>query len=192
MNQFMEAMENIAKGQEELRAAIQRPTVVEVPTQTSGGVTNPIEFVPPPTVGFVQPPIISFVPPPSTGIVPPPDTGFVPPFGTGFKPRSGNSFVPPVGFVPFTGFGSQPNVVNSHTQQQPTPEELQVPHGIRENSCSTPGGQPRTCVFYARCYGTPDDTKIHRIYGPICTCFISILLPFLVLCMYFSWFQEIN
>lgn len=45
MNQFMETMENMVKGQEELRASIQNPPAVEAPAQNSGGVTNPSQLL---------------------------------------------------------------------------------------------------------------------------------------------------
>ena len=68
MNQFMEAMQAMAKGQEEMRAAIQRPPSAEATVQ------NVV-----PVVGFVPPAGLVFTPPNGIGFVPPSGIGFVPP-----------------------------------------------------------------------------------------------------------------
>lgn len=91
MNQFMDIVENMAKGQEELRAAIQIIPAIEAPAQASGWATNPPDSSSPPTA---TPPTTGPVPPPIIGFVPPPGFGFVSPHGIGFTPH-GNGFVPP-------------------------------------------------------------------------------------------------
>lgn len=62
MNQFMEVIQAMAKGQEELRAAIQRPPIAETTTQNANLVPPPVIVQPTPTIGFVPPAGLVFTP----------------------------------------------------------------------------------------------------------------------------------
>lgn len=140
----------MAKGKEELKVAIQRPLVVEAPTQTSGQVTNP-----PPTAGFVLQPTTSFVPPSS--FVPPHGTSFVPPHGTNFVP-SGNgfipplatSFVPPTSFFHFTGLGFMSGIM--------IPPKFKVPDFDKYKRTNCPQTHVRS--YYREMPAYTDDEKM--------------------------------
>ena len=102
MNQFMEAMQAMAKGQEELRAAIQRPPSAEATVQNV--VPPPVSDQATPVVGFVPPAGLVFTPPNGVGFFPPSGFGFVPPSGIGFVPPQGTGSVQPgVSFGPRVG-----------------------------------------------------------------------------------------
>lgn len=136
MNQFMEVIQAMAKGQEELRAAIQRPSVVEAPVQVSGGATDapnadtgpdPATGQPPSTIGFVPPSGLIFTPPNDIGFAPLNGIGFVPPNDAG-SVHSGISLGPHASHIHFT-----------NNQQQPLHhEEPQIPPVRRTIGTPTP------------------------------------------------------